>query len=199
MKRILFVALLTLLPTMLMAQRQGGEVKRPQKKQPTTASKKSMTLEEMYNLGCDYEHARNGKPQNYQEAVKWYRKAADKGYAKAQYSLGLCYGDGKGVSHDDSQAVYWYRKAADQGLAWSQLTLGYHYESGRGVTQDYSQAVYWYRKAAEQGLASGQCNLGNMYYNGTGVPKDNSQARYWWEKAAAQGEQNAINNLKLLN
>lgn len=39
MKRILFVALLTLLPTMLMAQRQGGEVKRPQKSQKSVRQK----------------------------------------------------------------------------------------------------------------------------------------------------------------
>ena len=39
MKRILFVALLTLLPTMLMAQRQGGEVKRPQKSQESVRQK----------------------------------------------------------------------------------------------------------------------------------------------------------------
>ena len=49
------------------------------------------------------------------QAVYWYKKAAEQGYAKAQYNLGACYRDGKGVTKDEKEAVYWYRKAADQG------------------------------------------------------------------------------------
>ena len=30
-------------------------------------------------------------PQDYGEAVKWYRRAADQGDAQAQYNLGLWY------------------------------------------------------------------------------------------------------------
>jgi TPR repeat protein len=36
----------------------------------------------MYHLG-------RGVPQNDKEAVKWYRKAAEHGHAKAQYGLGM--------------------------------------------------------------------------------------------------------------
>ena len=49
------------------------------------------------------------------QAVYWYRKAADQGDEDGQYGLGLMYEDGKGVAKDYKQAVYWYRKAADQG------------------------------------------------------------------------------------
>ena len=49
------------------------------------------------------------------EAVKWYRKAADQGHARAQYFLGSCYDYGTGVGEDDAEAVKWYRKAAEQG------------------------------------------------------------------------------------
>jgi hypothetical protein len=42
------------------------------------------------------------------EALKWYRKAADQGYAKAQYNLGLCYANGDGVRRDEIEAyAYW--------------------------------------------------------------------------------------------
>jgi TPR repeat protein len=51
------------------------------------------------------------------QAVYWYQKAADQGYAEAQSILGVMYANGKGVLKDDKQAVYWYQKAADQGLA----------------------------------------------------------------------------------
>ena len=32
-----------------------------------------------------------GVPLDYTEAVRWYRKAADQGYAKAEYNLGNMY------------------------------------------------------------------------------------------------------------
>jgi len=38
-----------------------------------------------------------GVAQNYAEAVKWYRFAADQGGAKAQYNLGVMYENGQGV------------------------------------------------------------------------------------------------------
>ena len=73
----------------------------------------------------------------------WYTKAANQGYAKAQYALGNCYAEGEGVTKDLSQVVYWYTKAANQGVAEAQYNLGLCYKRGWGVTQDYSQAVYW--------------------------------------------------------
>jgi TPR repeat protein len=38
-----------------------------------------------------------GVKQDAAEAVKWYRKAAEQGYARAQFNLGLMYAEGKGV------------------------------------------------------------------------------------------------------
>jgi TPR repeat protein len=43
-----------------------------------------------------------GVPQDYAEAVKWFRKAAEQGNAMAQYNLGIAYANGQGVSRDDT-------------------------------------------------------------------------------------------------
>src|SRR6266704_2297542 len=48
------------------------------------------------------------------EAVKWFRKAAEKNDASAQYNLGVCYAQGYGVAKDGVEAAKWYRKAAEQ-------------------------------------------------------------------------------------
>ena len=56
-----------------------------------------------------------GVPQDYGQAIGWYRKAADQGYAPAQFSLGVMFDSGQGVPQSSVQAVTWYRKAADQG------------------------------------------------------------------------------------
>ncbi|WP_439830288.1 tetratricopeptide repeat protein, partial [Aeromonas veronii] len=63
-------------------------------------------------------------PQDDAQALAWYRKAAEQGHAKAQYNLGVMYGNGQGVPQDDAQAVVWFRKAAEQGLAEAQYELG---------------------------------------------------------------------------
>jgi uncharacterized protein len=38
-----------------------------------------------------------GLPKNYPDAVKWFRKAAEQGDAKAQIALGTMYRDGQGL------------------------------------------------------------------------------------------------------
>ena len=52
--------------------------------------------------------------EDYAEALKWYRKAAEQGYPLAQSNLGGMYANGLGVAQDYTEAVDWYRKAAEQ-------------------------------------------------------------------------------------
>ena len=72
-----------------------------------------------------------GVPQDYEEAVKWYRLAAEQGYANAQYNLGLMYDNGEGVPQDYAEAVKWYRLAAEQGMLHAQYNLGVMYDNGK--------------------------------------------------------------------
>ena len=44
----------------------------------------------------------------------WYQKAADQGYADAEYALGSFYENGLGIEKDYGKARAWYQKAADQ-------------------------------------------------------------------------------------
>ena len=60
-------------------------------------------------LGLMYDKG-EGVPQDDDEAVKWYRKAADQGDASAQNNLGLMYEFGRGVRRNYTEAVRWYRK-----------------------------------------------------------------------------------------
>ena len=81
------------------------------------------------------------------ETVMRYRKAAEHGEAWAQFNLGVCYEDGRGVEKDSEQAIYWYRKAAEQGDPNAQRALGFCY-MGRNRIED---AKTWFRRAAAQG------------------------------------------------
>ena len=99
-----------------------------------------------------------GVPQNYAEAVKWYRKAADQGEALAQSTLGFMYAKGQGVPQNYAEAVRWFRKAADQGNARAQRNLGFMYANGQGVPRDYVQAHKWSNLAASRFPASDKEN-----------------------------------------
>jgi uncharacterized protein len=54
-------------------------------------------------------------PQDFAEAAKWYRLAADQGYALAQSNLGLMYAKGQGVPQDLVLAYMWFSLSATQG------------------------------------------------------------------------------------
>ena len=97
-----------------------------------------------------------GVSQDYTEALRWYHKAADQGYAKAQNNLGGMYDNGRGVAQDYAEAMRWYRKAADQGNAAAQTSLGENYEKGQGVAQDYVMAHMWHNLAASEATGDRQ-------------------------------------------
>jgi hypothetical protein len=56
----------------------------------------------------------DGVPQNDAEAVRFFRLAADQGYAVAQYNLGVMYANGQGVPQDDVQAHMWLNLVASR-------------------------------------------------------------------------------------
>ena len=64
-------------------------------------------------LGYMYYHGR-GAPQNFTEALKWYRLAAEQGFGLALFNLGGMYATGKGVPLDYVQAHMWFSLAASR-------------------------------------------------------------------------------------
>lgn len=122
---------------------------------------------------------------NYAEAVKWYRKAANKGDNKARNDLGNCYYGGKGVEKDELEAVRWFWDAAVQGDAEAQNSLGDCYYYGKGVEVNETEAAEWYQKAGIQGSIKAQDRLGDCYYWGRGVKQDYEEAVKWYQKAGA--------------
>jgi TonB family protein len=92
--------------------------------------------------------------QDYREAEKWFRLAAEQGDAIAADYLALMSTTGQGVAKSHWEAVKWYRIAADQGDIVAQARLGEAYTKGLGVPQDYVQAHMWLNLAAAQGNES---------------------------------------------
>lgn len=126
-----------------------------------------------------------------------YIDAANNGDAEAQYQIGMCYREGKGIKKDYKKSLQWLNKAADQGHANAILQVGVCYYKGWGVAKDKKKSSIYYENAAEKGVAKAQYAIGIDYYDGNGVKKDINKAIYWVEKSAEQGDINAIRFLGL--
>ena len=56
-----------------------------------------------------------GVSTNYNDALKWLTRAAERNHQDAQCMVGLCYEKGYGAAIDYQEAMKWYRKAAEKG------------------------------------------------------------------------------------
>lgn len=143
---------------------------------------------------ADYHKAENfEKRKDLKSAEEWYRKAAERGYAPAQYVLGNYYMDGVWVDEDKETAFSWYSKAAKQHHPFAQLMLAECYQTGKGVEANDELAEKWYnvavsesRKLAKKGDAEAQYILALCYENGYGVKIDQKKAFQWFIKSAEQ-------------
>ena len=71
-------------------------------------------LGERYYIGKMGAGRYGGNPveQDFQEAFKWYLKAAELNHPRAQYEVAMEYTVGNVVEEDNKEEVKWYRKAA---------------------------------------------------------------------------------------
>src|ERR1039458_9365426 len=148
-----------------------------------------------WQLGFAFGSGCLGVERDEAEAVKWYRKAVEQNFVRAQFNLGVCYERGLGVATDYVEAAKWYRKAAEQNFALAQYNLGICYANGKGVVKDEEEAVKWFGKSVEQNIAAAQFCIGVCYERGQGVAKDDVEAAKWYRKAAEQNYAAAQYNL----
>ena len=139
-----------------------------------------------------------GVAQNYNEAFKWFQKAADKGIDDACAYLGKMYYEGTGVAQNYNEAFKCFQKAADNGVTGAYTWLGVMYYDGQGVAQNYEKAFLWTKKAAENGAANAYVGLGVMYCNGQGVVQNYNEAFKWYQKASDNGAADAYVGLGVM-
>jgi localization factor PodJL len=126
-----------------------------------------------------------------QDGVGLLRRAADRGFAMAQYRLAKLYERGEGVPADLTQARQWTERAAAAGNRRAMHDLGVYFARGEGAPLDEAAAFRWFRQAAELGVADSQYNLGVLYQQGRGVNASAAEALFWFSVAARQGDQDA--------
>ncbi|QDP22520.2 tetratricopeptide repeat protein [Bradyrhizobium cosmicum] len=132
-----------------------------------------------------------GVAANYDEAAKWYDRAAQAGVVPATFRLGTLYEKGLGVKKDADIARRYYTQAAERGNAKAMHNLAVLDADGGGRGANYKSAAQWFRKAADRGVADSQFNLGILYARGIGVEQNLAESYKWFSLAAAQGDGDA--------
>ncbi len=140
------------------------------KKTHNPPARKTISSSELFSQGLHYYEQGNLK-----KAVDLFTQAAEQGHRDAQYKLGECYDNGKGVQKNPEKAAAWYMKAANRG---------YYYGDS------------YYKRDREQGHADAQYRLGLFYEYGMGVSKNESKALYWYTRAKLQGHKRAEQKLE---
>ncbi|WGD52099.1 hypothetical protein QA641_43010 [Bradyrhizobium sp. CB1650] len=143
-----------------------------------------------YEIGIRFAEGK-GVATNYDEAAKWYDRAAQAGVVPATFRLGTLYEKGLGVKKDADIARRYYTQAAERGNAKAMHNLAVLDADGGGRGANYRSAAQWFRKAADRGVADSQFNLGILYARGIGVEQNLAESYKWFSLAAAQGDADA--------
>jgi localization factor PodJL len=144
-----------------------------------------------YEIGVRFAEGKGVEP-NFDEAAKWYDRAAQAGVVPAIFRLGTLYEKGLSVKKDVDIARRYYVEAAERGNAKAMHNLAVLDADGGGKGANYKSAAQWFRKAADRGVADSQFNLGILYARGIGVEQNLAESFKWFSLAAAQGDADAV-------
>ena len=140
-----------------------------------------------------------GKAENYQQAIKYYKKACELNDEIGCSQLAISYDRGQGVKQNFAEAFKFYKKACDLNKTLACFAVGIMYDEGKGVKQDFVNARKYYEKACEANYARACSNLTALYFTGQGVKQNLSIAKKYAGKACDLGEQMGCDKYRILN
>lgn len=145
-----------------------------------------------------------GVDQNTDEAIRYFKLAADKDHLAAQVNLGmlLLLIEPSNSNRNAAQAVTYFTRAAEGGDSDAQWCLGrVYYEARVGRAPDYRRAAHWFKRSADAGNAFGLFHMGIMHEYGLGVDggQDFVRAGEYYSKAADMENLDATYYLALLH
>lgn len=127
-----------------------------------------------------YTQRGNGVPKNAEAGIVMVTKAAEAGYAQAQYILGtiMITGD-EGVAKAPRAGFNWIKRAADAGDSVAQISLATLYLEGTGTDKNPKEGIAQLQAVISKGdeqSPTAAYSLGWYYMEGKGVSVDNVRA-----------------------
>ena len=116
-------------------------------------------------------------------AMEYFHRSADLGFAPAQVVLGYLFETGRGTAVNAREAFGWYKKAAQQDDPLAQWLAGRMIYAGSVPGRDLNEASAFFQSAADHGDAFGEYLLGRVKLDRQDYPN----AVAWLGKAAQQG------------
>lgn len=157
---------------------------------PLLLKAESNDVDVLFELAMRYSTGK-GVAKDPAEAVKWFRKAANREHAEAQWHLGDAYNYSKvkGVEQDYVISHAWFMKAAENGHVPAMVKVANNYSRGlSNVQQNYEEARRWYARAMEAGSGEAASSLATMVRYGEGGPVDYEEAIRLYRRAIEMGE-----------
>jgi hypothetical protein len=140
--------------------------------------------------------------EKYDEALRWYKAAAEAGHPEARTSIGFMYFSGRGVERNFDEAGKWYRSALDglrvsasEGNIRAMRTLGFMYQNGLGVPVSIDAAVGQFTQAANSGDTESMRTLSMLHETGLAGRVNMTEAMKWLTRAAEAGDAVAMRTL----
>lgn len=120
------------------------------------------------------------------------KRAADMGYAPAQYTVAMYYGRGQGTAKDDKEAFNYLLKSAKQDFDMAYGALANCYYWGKGTAVNYPEARYWGEKGVEKDDSTACYIMGCYYYKGNANSPDYVKALNYFQKSAELGSPDGL-------
>jgi TPR repeat protein len=131
-------------------------------------------------------HFRAVEP-DHEQAVYWFRVAADAGDAEGMAMLAFCELEGLGLPRDPERARERLEHATAEGSLTAKFHLGRTLISGWGGDPDAPRGVALYTAAASMGHADATFNLASCLDAGWGCQPDRLAAKALYLRARAMG------------
>ncbi|KAM6196660.1 death ligand signal enhancer [Sarcoramphus papa] len=116
---------------------------------------------------------------HYRIAYTCFKLAADRGYSKAQFNVGLCYEHGRGTEKDLEKAAFYYYHAASSRHPMAQYRYARYLLCHRPENEwdGHQKAVTFLEQAATAGITEAQAYLGVFYMRAL-QPKEKRGLKY---------------------
>ena len=137
----------------------------------------------------------DGKPADYEQASRWFQKAAYQGQLDAALELARLLEQGRGIEKDLGGALFWYDKAAGGGLVEAMHALGRIFSGSDESYVDFDAALDWHRKAAEKNCIPSLLALATFRQMERGALITDKEAIARLERAANLGSGEAMYRL----
>ncbi|XP_010739633.3 death ligand signal enhancer [Larimichthys crocea] len=134
----------------------------------------------------------SAKSENYEEAFTCFVAAAQQGYSKAQFNVGVCYEKGRGVRKDKDKALHYYWQAAVGGHRQAQYRYAKLLLTSKGhqSLEELNTAISLLEQSAAAGLTKAQVCLASVYSQEP--VRDGSKSVHYLKMAAESGDYTAM-------